>query len=84
MSSWKPPEEEERDSSYDPGVQEGEVAEERDFSETLADLDSIDYLMLGILISIPAAILSILLLLEFYPGFQDAAGDIVGGLLDSL
>jgi hypothetical protein len=84
MSSWEPPEEEEQDSSYDPGVQEGEVAEERDFSETLADLDSIDYLVLGILISIPAALLSIILLLEFYPGFQDTAGAAIEGLINAL
>jgi len=82
MSSWDPSEEEEADSSHDPGVKGREVQENRDFSDSLFDFSKIDYIVIGMLLSIPAGFLTALLLWEFFPEFQDIAGDIVRDIIE--
>jgi hypothetical protein len=82
MSSWDPPGDKNDGSSHDPGVKEREVTDERDLSATLYNLDWTDYLLIGIGLSIPASILTALFLWEFFPEFQDTAGDIVRGIID--
>jgi hypothetical protein len=84
MSSWQPPESKDDQSSHDPGVKEKEVIEERDFSETIYDLDWADYVVVGVLISIPAGFLATLLLWEFFPSFRDTAGAIVEAVVEML
>lgn len=84
MSSWNPSEETERGSRYSPGVQEREIHDQREFSEVVYDFDRMDYVFLGVLASVPASILTMLLVLAFYPEYQHTAGEIVRILLEFL
>lgn len=84
MSSWDPPEEKEKEFSHGPGAKGKEVLEERDFSETVYNLRWVDYVIFAVLASIPAGFLTMLLLWEFFPAFQDTAGVLVERLLDIL
>lgn len=86
MSSYDPPEEEEREegSSHDPGVQAQEVTENRRMPDAFYDLDRSDFVTLGVLFGIPTGLLAALLLWQFAPEIQDAAGDIVRNLFELL
>jgi len=77
MSSYDPPEENEDDSSHDPGVKGREITEQREFSGLLTDLGRSDYVLIGILLSIPASILTALLITMLFPDYQETAGEIV-------
>lgn len=84
MSSWNPPEEQDRRSSHDPGVKGREVIERREFSESIYALDWTDYAVFGVLAGIPASFLTVILLWEFFPGFQDTAGLVVRTVMELL
>lgn len=84
MSSWIPPENKEDESSHDPGVKEREITEEREFSDRVGNYDWIDYVVLAVLASIPAAFLTMILLWELFPEYQDTAGAIVREIIDLL
>jgi hypothetical protein len=82
MSSWRPPERKDDDSSHDPGVKGKEVIDERGFSETVYNLYWADYVVFAVLASIPAGFLTIILLWELFPAFQETAGALVERVLD--
>lgn len=77
MSSYDPPEETEDGSSYDPGVTEREITDQREFSDLTDDFDIFDYALFGILLGIPAAILTALLVTILFPEYQETAGEIL-------
>lgn len=77
MSSYDPPDESDDDSSYDPGVKEREVTDQREFVGLLDGFDRFDYALFGILLSVPAAISTAFLVTILFPEYQDTAGDIV-------
>lgn len=77
VSSYDPPDESEDGSSYDPGVKEREITDNREFSELVGDFDIFDYALFGILLGIPAAILTGLLVSILFPEYQETAGDII-------
>lgn len=76
MSSYDPPDESEDGSSYDPGVTEREITDQREFSDLAGDFDISDYVLFGILLGIPAAILTGLLVSILFPEYQETAGEI--------
>jgi hypothetical protein len=83
MSSYDPIEDEDdRAASTDPGVKEKEIADQRDFADVVSDFDRVDYLVLGVLIGVPAGLLTIVLILHFFPDFQNTAGAFVRWLVD--
>ena len=84
MSSYESTEEKEDGSSHDPGVKEKEVVEEREFSTTLYGLEPTDFVLVAILLSIPAGFLTVIFLMEVFPEYQDTAGVVVRGVLDLL
>jgi len=84
MSSYESTEENEDGSSHDPGVKEKEVVEEREFSTTLYSLERTDFLLLAVLLGIPAGFLTVIFLMEVFPEYQDTAGVVVRGVLDLL
>ncbi|MEF8802303.1 MAG: hypothetical protein V5A56_14945 [Halolamina sp.] len=84
MSSYDPPEEDDRTSSHDPGVQEREITEERQFSDVVTELDRTDWAIIAALLSIPAGLLTAILVLQFIPEYQDTAYAILRWLLDLL
>lgn len=77
MSSYDPPEESEDGSSYDPGVRERSTTDRRESSEFLADFDRYDYVLFGIALSIPAAILTGFVLTIMFPEYQGTVGEVV-------
>lgn len=82
MSSWDPSEKKKADSSHDPGVKGKDVQEGRDLSDDLFDFNKIDCIMIGVFLSIPAGFLTVLLLWEFFPQFQNTAGNIVRDVIE--
>ncbi|MCU4718334.1 hypothetical protein [Halapricum hydrolyticum] len=82
MSSYDPPEEDESTSSYDPGVKEREVTDKREFKDLLLEADRIDYIVYGVLLGIPAGILTTILVWHFIPGFSETAEALLRWLLD--
>lgn len=84
MSSWDPSEKKKTESSHAPGVKGKEVLDNRDFPDSPSDFDKIDYIVIGMVLSIPAGFLTVLLLWEFFPQFQDRAGDIIRELGELL
>ncbi|QSG15165.1 hypothetical protein [Halapricum desulfuricans] len=84
MSSYDPPEEQEGGSSHDPGIKEKEVVDERDFQDVLAESDRVDYIVFGVLLGIPASILTTILVWYFVPGFSDTAEALLRWLWDLL
>lgn len=77
MSSYDPPEEAEDGSSYDPGVMEKEISEQREFSDVLVEFDKFEYVLFGLVLSIPAAILTGFLLAILFPGSHETLGEMV-------
>jgi hypothetical protein len=77
MSSYDSPEESEDGSSHDPGVKEGEITEDRELSGAIADLDRSDYIVIGMLLSLPAGLLTAFLLSMLFPEFHETAGEVV-------
>lgn len=77
MSSYDSPEESEDGSSHDPGVKEGEITEQREFSTVITGLDRSDYILLGILLSLPAGLLTAFLLSALFPEFHETAGEVI-------
>ena len=84
MSSWEPPEEKPSGSSYDPGVMGKEIVDRRGFSETLRDRSRTDYVLFGMLLSIPAGFLTTILVSEFFSEFRDTASAIVREVIQLL
>lgn len=84
MSSWVPPERKDGGSSHDPGVKGKEVVDGRGFSEALYELDWVDFVAFGVAAGIPAGLLTMFLIWEFFPEFRETAGRIVGGILEWL
>lgn len=77
MSSYDPTESKDDGSSHDPGVKEGEVVDQREFSDVLYDLERWEYLMIGALLSVPTAILTAIAVLQLFPGFEETAADLL-------
>jgi len=77
MSSYDPPEESEDGSSYDPGVKERAVSEQREFPEVVADLDRSDYIVFAMMLGIPAAIVAGFLLVLLFPEQYETVGEVV-------
>ena len=84
MSSWEPPETEDKGSSHDPGVKGSEVIEGRNLATTVSNFDWTDYVLLAVIASIPTVFLTVILLWELFPEYQDTASAIVGKLIDVL
>lgn len=82
MSSYQPPEEDDSTSSHDPGQKEKEITDSREFAETISELDRIDYVLLGVLSSIFAGILTTILVLQFVPEYAETAERIVEQFLE--
>jgi len=81
MSSWAPPERKDSGSSHDPGVKGKEVVDGRGFSEALYELGWVEFVLFGVAAGIPASFLTMVLLWEFLPSYQDTAGQIVREVL---
>jgi hypothetical protein len=79
MSSYDPlgEAEETRDTSTSPGVKGKEVVEQREFSDVLMQLDKVDYLIIGMLVGVPAGLLTTILVLQFIPGYEATAERVV-------
>ncbi|MFW6018230.1 MAG: hypothetical protein ACOCPX_05365 [Halapricum sp.] len=84
MSSYDPPEEGERGSSHDPGVKERDITDEREFGEILLEADNVDYIVFGVLLGIPASILTTILVWHFVPGFSETAEALLRWLLEVI
>ncbi|QSG09383.1 hypothetical protein [Halapricum desulfuricans] len=82
MSSYDPPEEDETESSYDPGVKERDVTDEREFRDVLLEADRTDYIVYGFLLGIPAGILTTIIVWHFVPNFPETAEAFLRWLLD--
>lgn len=82
MSSYDPPEDKDDTSSRDPGVQEKEIVDQRQFSAIFDRLDRVDYLVIGVLLAVPAGILTTILVLQFVPEYQETARQIVQSIID--
>ena len=81
MSSYDPPDESDEEGRRDPGAQGKEVYDNRDFSEVVTDLDRIDYVKIGVVLSFPAGLVTAALVFQFFPGVVDWAGEVVRRLL---
>jgi hypothetical protein len=77
MSSYDPSDESDDGSSFDPGVQESEISDYRGVPGRLSGLDRTQYILLGIVLSIPAGILTAFLVMEIFPAYHETAGKIV-------
>jgi len=84
MSSYEPPEESEEETSRDAGAQGKEVVDSREFSDVVGGMDRIDYLILAAVLGVPAGLLTVVLVLQFFPEFQDTAGELVRQLLGPI
>ena len=82
MSSYEPPEEDQRESSHDPGVKEKEIVDSREFKEVLYEFDRTDYVLLGLVSSVGAGMLTTILVLVFVPDYVELAERIVEAFLD--
>ena len=82
MSSYDPLEEEDRETSHDPGVKEKEVVDSREFTETLYNFDRSDYVLLGMISSFFASFLTMFFVWVFIPEYIETAERIVEWVLD--
>ncbi|WP_136687942.1 hypothetical protein [Halorhabdus amylolytica] len=89
MSSYSPPDDDdEAESSFDPGVKSGEAIEDRGGFDWIAfHLDQSNYgllLLLVLAMSLPAGLLTAGLVAYFFPEYAETAGKIVGWIGDLL
>ena len=61
MSSYDPPEESDEEAGHDLGVKGKEVIESREFAEIIGDLERIDYIKIGVVLALPAGLLTVVL-----------------------
>jgi len=77
MSSYDPIEDSDERTTHDPGVHEGEIVDERDFTDWLDDLDRVNYAEIGGLAGVLAGVLTAILVVTLFPEYQSTAGRIV-------
>lgn len=84
MSSYEPPEESDREAADDAGATGKGVTDNRQFSDVLGSLDRVDFIVLGVLLAVPAGLVTLVLVVQFVPGFQETAGELFDRVLDAV
>ena len=84
MSAYEPPDPDDRDDGVDPAEKGKDVVENREFTQCIRDLDRIDYVKLAVLLALPTSLVAVVLVVEFVPGLQDAAGELLRGIADAV
>jgi len=84
MSSYDPLDESDEEAKRDSGVKRNDVVDERQLLDIVGELDRADYVKIGVLLALPAGLLTVLLVGGFVPGWQDTAGELVRALLDAI
>ena len=84
LSAYEPPDPDDGDDGVDPAEKGKDVVERREFTQRISDLDRVDYVKLAVLLSLPSSLVAVVLVVEFVPGLQDAAGQLLRGIADAV
>ena len=85
MSAYEPPDpdDDDEESGIDPAEKGRDVVENREFDDIVRDLDRVDYVKITVLLALPTSLVMAALVVEFAPGLQDAAGELLRGIVDA-